>query len=490
MKSLLVLLLGSLPLAILTAHSFLELRSIGEAPSASAQASARASDAAELAAIPSQVQADKPMGDQLVATDLLKSEAIPGLNDLAAGSSFAPLKDSWAAWLNARQLVGRTADTRPAAETANGDQLQEQLRSLQQLKADYDTSRPAGSEAVVSLLNRRIESLQRRLGQAATEREADSALAKARDEFLPARYGRCVSLCDQWLAKYSGLDPAVTAKMRLLRDRAHFLDAYEQMRAQFRTADSLASQQGIVANFLARHSDRPSPTPKERQLIQQCRGALAQLQSRLQGHALNRQAADAVRALVAKPPPGIAERFQAAAQLCKEYPTEAVAQSLRDAARAWLAELFADKQLADQPGLLEAETRQGQVLRGFFRKSTAPDGSLIGYRHFTSYQQYRDPTAQVGTYGKDDLALPGVPVPQQCLSQYRRLRGDLLSQPGRKENWESMAATCERLDARLSDYRKKPGSSSEPLSFQAEARMASEVLAAPLWSSVETLFGP
>lgn len=490
MKSLLVLLLGSLPLAILTAHSFLELRRASEAPAAYDRSFDPASDAAAVKELPSQVKAAKPLADELAGTDLLASESLSGLKNLQTGSSLDALKDSWNAWHNARQLVGRSASVPPPSETAGADQLQEQLRTLGQLKAEYEKARPPGSEAVVSLLDQRIEAIRRHLGRAATEREADSALAKARDEFQPTRYGRCAALCDQWLAQYSGLDPAVTAKMRVLGDRAQFLNAYEQMRAQFRTADSLAGQQATIVNFLAKYSDRASPTPKERQLLEQCRGALAQLQSRLQANAISRQAADAIRELVAQPPPGIAERLQAAAQLRAKYPTEAVAQSLRTAARHWIAQLVPEKTLAEQSGLLEAETRQGQILRGFFRKTTGPDGSLIGYQYFANYQQYRDPTAQVGTYSKDDLlAAPGVSVPQQCLGQYRQHRDELLSQPGRRAAWESLAAACEQCDARLVEHRKKAGSSSPPLSFQAEARSARDVLSPPVWSHVEKIFG-
>lgn len=489
MKSLLILLPGCLPLAILTAMSFVELRAIDEASitrsSAGTQTDPTAVESARL-----QLKTDKPVIEGLGRANLLTSETLAGLEDIPADHHLTALKDSWEGWLNSRRLVSRSARI-PAADAATGAGSPPELPQTQEaLLAEYEKKKPEGSEAVRAILARRVESQRRQASQSAAQREADGLLAQARTEFATNRYAACTTLCDQWLAKYSQRDAAVSAKMRLLRERAQFLEAYRQMLTEVRQADSMARQQELVDAFLNRYAGRPSPTPREQAILEQSHGASAKLRARLQAEAVNRRAAESLRSLTEKPPAGLASRLQAAAQLGAEYPTEAVRESLRKQVRVWLAEALADKVIEEPAALLEAETCRGEVLRGFFRKSLAPDGSLLGYQHFTSYQQYRDPTAQVGTYAKADLAAePGVSLPRQCLGRYRQLRDEMLSQPGRKSNWENLLAACEQSDVRLAAYRQKPGASAEAISFQTETRLVREILSAPVWGDMARLFG-
>jgi len=490
MKAILVLLLGCLPLAVLTASSFLELRSTDGLPAARGSVVNPPAETGLTAKIQTQLKAEKPLAEGLGDVDLLSSETLRGLKDLPAESSLSPLKESWPQWVKARQLVDRSMRTRQGARTDGLDQLKESCRRLEELKAEYEKEKPAGGESFLALLDRQIASLKRQIAQATLKIEADALLAQARADFEPKRYGRCASVCEEWLVKYSELDAALTVKVRALRDRARFSDDVEQVLDRLRAADSLARRKAVMEEFLAKYPDRTSRTAKEQEILDQCQAGLAKVNERIRAEQISRDGADAVSRLRQNPPAGFLERVRAAADVRRQYPAEDVNLSLRRSLAKWLAEVLPEKQLEEPAELREAENKQGEIMRGFFREVKKPDGSLLGYQVYSTFEEYVKPRAQVGTYPKEEFVTgPGQSAPRRCAGQYNGLREELLAGPARRAAWEKLAALCEESDAKLSAYRKKPGSSKESLSFAEEARFARQVLSDTNWNNMEVLFG-
>ena len=119
------------------------------------------------------------------------------------------------------------------------------------------------------------------------------------------------------------------------------------------------------------------------------------------------------------------------------------------------------------------------------------DGKVAGYKRYPTYEQFLNPVAEVGTYRAEELlSEPAESTPRQCVRRYNESRARLLEHPGRRGTWEEFAALCEALQHEWQQYRQKPGSSNENLSFEAEGRFARELPAKSGWTDMQTLFAP
>lgn len=489
MKPLLILTAACLPLAVLTAWAFWDLRSVGDAPELRHVAIDLPGNPRPDASASGQLKAAKAMAEGLAEADLWTSQTLAGVGDLPADRGLHALKAAWSQWVQARQLAQRCVMLPRDAQRAAPEDLREACQELEDLKAEIEKARPPGCEGLLALLERRIGRLKGQIAQAALKSEASALFAQARAELRPKRYAQCVSLCDQWLAEYSQLDAVQAAQIRALREQARFWDDAEQMSAQWQSADSTSRRKAMIEGFLARHAGDTSRTAREQAVLERCQSELWKIETRLRAEALRRKAAEGVSRLSESPPARFAHRLQAAVELSRQYPVEEATTTLRQQVRDWLAEAIPEKAIREPPQIQETETRQGVVVRGFFREVTRPDGTLAGYQPYPTYEDYLRPVAQVGTYAQEDLLRPpGPSLLRQCLTRYGALRSSVLAQPGRRRAWEELAAGCEEFEAQLAAYRKKVGSAREPLSFQDEARLARELLDGALWADMEKLF--
>ena len=223
MKSIAILILGCLPLAVLTVWSFVELGSIQS--QLELETRNEGPPTRTLAPSPSSLA---PFVEELAETDLLSGEPPAGLENLPEESSFAPVKDTWPKWTVARQMVGEfleverlTLATAPEpfeqAPLEDLDIAGERLaqfertcelskQKYQELKQDFQNSpsggspAPSGTGPLIALVDGRIAELDRRLDQCRKRLKAAELLAGARAAFQPQQYGECVELCDKPLS--------------------------------------------------------------------------------------------------------------------------------------------------------------------------------------------------------------------------------------------------------------------------------------------------
>jgi hypothetical protein len=475
-------------LGVLTAKAFLELRS----PPADAPGRPPALDPPpEVPAEkdPRTLEAENPLAAGLVEADPLVGETLPGLTALPAESCLKPLKDTWPQWVAARQLVRRSLRVQREVEAVDAARSSEAASKLDALRAEYEKMKPEQAEGMVALLDRQIDAIRQRALRAAQQAKADALLAEARSAYGSGDYAKCVPLCDQWLTEHAALDAVSASRMRVLRERAGFYVEASQMSVRWKEADSPAARKALIEGFLAKYGSSASLSSRQQEILGTCRSRLASLEEEIQTSQINQQAEQAVARLTENPPPKLADRLQAAAEVRQSYPTTEVARRLRRAARAWLVVLLPDKELPEDEELKEVETRQGQILRGYFRE--VHSSATTGYKFYASRQEYIRPTVQVGAYGSEQLlGEPGAPLPRQCVARYRQLRSQVLQSPEQKEGWERLAGTCEKFEELLSAYRGKPGSSREPLSFAPEAAAVRQLVADPVWTHVEKVFRP
>jgi len=516
MKSMVILVLGCLPLGVLTVWSFVEIGAIDEqlgSPCTTRNPEAEAGLAVKVGA---QVSREKPVVAGLADVDLLSGEALPGLDAVTEESSFNAVKDTWPQWTAARRMVAEFLQTERLAAAAAPRQVEQipleqldranrQLEDLkrqyeglkqkyEKLKQDYQNSPARETARFLTLVDLRIADMDRRIDECKKRLEAAALLSDARAAFQPQKYGQCAGLCDKLLSGYSAvLDSSVVEKVSVLRQRAQFWADAERLSSELKEADALARREAILEDFLNKHNDGISRTRAEQRILEQCEEDLRDVTAQIEAQKANQAAQELIRRLNQDLPAAFDDRLRSTAQIVDAYPTETVKMTLRGNARQWLQEFLPEHEIAESPGLKEAETTRHEIVRGFFADVKAPDGTLFGYKRYPTPEALADPAFDVGTYRKEEfLVPPGESTPRRCVRQYNEARNRLLESPSRRAAWVELAALCESLEAELRDYRKKKGASREDpeLSFEREGRFVREFLAGSGWAHVETLFGP
>lgn len=524
MKSILILILGCLPLSVLTVWSFVELSSID----AELERGTWEEDGEVPPAVPNSPPI-APFVEELAEADFFSGEAPAALRQLPDESSFAPMKESWPKWTAARQMVARflqverltrASTARPfdqtpledleAAEELLGasrrahEALKEKYQELRQecqnaVRGAPDPARsPSGALArglgpLVALSDRRLAELDRRIEQCDKRLEAARLLKLAREAFQPEKFRECVEHCDKLLSGYrSVLTPSEAAKVSMLGERARFRDDVERLFSELKRTDALAERGALLRAFLSKHGDRAERTTAEKRVLDACEQNLREVTRQLETAAADRAAKERIEVLQQTPPATFDGRLKNAVRIVESYPTDSVKSTLRQSAGQWLREFLPEKRISEAPEFQEAETVNHQIVRGFFAEAPAPDGSLYGYKRYPTLEALADPGFDVGTYRREEfLAPPGPSVPRRCVTRFNEARDRLLEAPNRRASWVELADLCESLEAELDSYRTKKGSSPEAadLSFREAGRFARKLLDGSGWADLETLFG-
>jgi len=484
MRPLAILFVACLPLAVLTAWSFVEIGSIDDRLGAGDRALSPEVQVDSADALAEQRKQEKPLVDALGEVDLLSGGSLAGLEQVPEGSSLRPVKDSWPPWEAARAMVveflqidrtTRAASGEPIAQIPleDLDTARRKLEALKQTceasKKEYEKLREQhrdspvrGAAQFLALLDDRIAKVDRQIEDCRRRLEAAELLSKARAAFQPSGYGECIRLCDELLSQYASvLAPSVAAKVQILRERAAFWDDTERLFSQLDDT-SLVERKAILERFLGKYGDRASRTEAELRIIDGRAQHLREVKALLEAEAADRAARELIADLERNLPRALDDRLRSTSRIAERYPTDSVKIALRTQARQWLQEFLPEKQLREPP-------------------------------EYPTLQARNDPDFDVGTYRKEEfLRAPGESVPRRCVKQYNQARERLIETPGRRTAWVALADLCQSLESDLGEYRRKQGAAREEpvLSFDEEGRFVRKLLAGSAWAAMETLFGP
>jgi hypothetical protein len=282
-------------------------------------------------------------------------------------------------------------------------------------------------------------------------------------------------LCDDLLSRYAAaLDADTLEKVRLLRRRAAFREEAARLTHAVAAAEKPELRLKSLREFIDRWSrDASAATPSERSVLDAFSGDLRDTEAAIDAARQSRAGLALVDQFRQNPPPSWDQRLESAAKILARHPTDAVRKSLQDDLRRWTAEAIPEKRLDEPEMLQELETRDGQIVRGYFKRVSSGDGSVIGYKRYPTMEQRRDPISEVGTFLKESLrSEPQPSLPRRCAGRYGEARAALCGGPGGADAWTRFAGLCDELEAALRAYRAQPGSSAAPLSFAAEAQTA------------------
>ena len=497
MKPIAILIVGCLPLSILAVRAFVELGSVDHRPELPkpAQVGSETEPLADVA----RIEEDKSLAGKMAEVDLLAGESLVDAAKLADPSILKPVVEVWPEWTSAHALVKESLRTERSIastvlaplEEADLEDLQNAKLQLDELKQKCDDSSVPGCEGLSRHLQRRIAALDREIELRQLRKEAEQLWARASSEFDSEQYGQCMLLCDELQSDYStAIVAGMSQNAASLRRRAEFWNDNHRLVSLLEAASALERRKAILASFLNKYRRSGSFGSQEQTLLDRYNRELDDIQIELDNQLANRTAGQLIDELRNDLPGDFSGRLQSAVRIVGDYPTDTVKATLRDMTILWLEEFLPEKSLEELHGLEEAETARREIVRGFFDPVVTPDGTVFGYKRYPTPQARADPAFDVGTYRKEEfLVEPAASVPGQCITSYNQSRTQLLKDPGRQEAWSRFAATCESLDARLSEYRKKKGASTESISFLREGQFARKFMAGDGLADGEAILG-
>jgi hypothetical protein len=488
MKALLIIALGCIPLAVLTVASFVDLAAGLVAAQATADGSASPQTLLDRAA--ADAQASKPPLAALQKADLLAPVGLPELSDSGSAAAFKDLAAAWPKWTSARAMAleGLAALRDPGADR---EQVRLAIDRLEKIKAAQPTVSLPESAAMVALVDQRITALKGKSTQLSTQADGDKLLQTARDAFAPGKYGQCVETCNTLLAKFgSAFDADKLAKVRLLQRRAQFNDDAEKLADKLPDALTPQEQRALLSPMVERYANAEALSAAQQAYLERLRGQLHGITDKLQAATWGQEGTAQIDHYLGNLPQQLGARLKGAAAIAEKYPAPAIRVRLGEEVRRWLGEFVPEKRLEEPLQLREVRTKQGPLVRGFFKSVPNAAGGVSGYQCYPTQEQLLNPRSAVSTYSKELLAgEPEESLPRRVVNRYNQARVQAVAKAGDRAGWTQLAALCRQLEQELSAYRAQPGSSTEPLSFTAEEQVIGQLLQEPQWSPLQKIVG-
>jgi hypothetical protein len=491
MKAILVLTAACLPLAALTISSFVELAAIEEEVLVQTAGRDLRSIAIRAKGLQEQAQTERHVSDQLSAAEFLAGEPRSAFDWLPDGSSLRLAAGAWTDWIHARELVDGYFQAERLTTSADADQVEKAKSQMATLAREYGDAALPARWHFLKLVDQRTAELEAQLPRLRRLADARQRLDRAWEAFQAQEHDRCVKLCEELTKQYADvLETAELARVKMLCERARFWDDVKLLNRMLEAAASPIRRKTILESFLNRYSSMDGRTTSEQRILDRCTEQLGQVVEAISAEERKHRAEEEIDALTAELPSSFGERLARASRVLDLYSDAHVREQLQKNVVVWLDEFVPAKAIQEPRMLQEAESTRGEIIRGFFREDTGPDGNLIGYKHYRKYEQFVNPTSEVGTYRIDQLrSPPTVSVPRRCMEAYNEARTRLLNQLTQEDAWSEFADLCEKLEAQILEYRKKPGSSREALSFEREAEFARSTSTGPAMQSFQGLFG-
>lgn len=480
------LILGCLPLAILTVASFAglgtsdpNLPAIGEPAPPSRAASALLPSAEEL-------KDDRSLCAAVADRELLSGEPLPDRETEAESHFLQSLDDDWSQWAGTTDLAREVLAVEQSLVGADLTRQESALERIGQILETLRVRELAGKAPLIEILERRRNELRDQIAEQQRRVKAEGLLADARTALSKKDYAKTILICDRLMSDYvSVVDPQTVSA---LRKNAQLWQKWPTLPLASPVTENPTGQQETYESFLADFGNVSGELEQER--IGRVSRRLEEVRAELRRIAWNEAARQPIAALSRYDARPFEEGLPQAAEVASTYPTDSVRTQVQHRVVAWITASLPSKNVDEPEGIQEVETTSGNVLRGFFEPVLDAAGQVIGYKRYSSAEQRRAPTGNVGRYPAADLrGAPTHSLPRQCVEAYHAARDRLLADPGNRNAWSALERTCESAENALLDYRRKPGSLRDTLAFEPQRRFALAVLNSDLRKQIEVVWG-
>ncbi len=494
-KPIAVLVLGCLPLAVLTVAAFAgigdldsKLPSIHEGDLVPASASVSVPSSEDM-------KGDELLCGAVTEREFLAGESLPERTLDAKPIYCDSLAADWRQWSDATDLVhdilaveGSLIDAelaKPKSLDAQLAKLESGLNRFEEIREECRRKDPAGSAGLAGVLERRCGELQEDIAHRRRQDRAEKLCARAEGASDAGKYEESITLFSQVLRDYSDVVDSKAVNEQL--EVAQFWHGEGDLSLDTPVTAQPSEQRDALVRFLSKHEGIREEAVLRR--TQEISRKLELVQVELRRLEMNETALQPISALAKYDDRPFGEGLPAAAQIAEDYPTVWVRSQVQQRVVAWLTRALPVRKLDEAADMEEVETTSGSVLRGFFEPVPDAGGGVIGYKSYPTAAERKSPTRNVGRYPVADLrGVPTRSVPRQCVDAYASARGQLLADAGDLERWRTLRRTCESAESALTDYRRKPGSSRETLTFDGTIQLTKTVLTPSVWSQMQAVW--
>jgi hypothetical protein len=287
MKQIAILILGCLPLAVLTVESFRELAAVREELARPPDSEDTQTIARQCGRTREQAAAENVAAAATLQADLFAGEPVAALQSVEVDSPWKPAADRWLDWTRARALLRDVIEAEQTASRGGMHDLEAAADRFDALRKRFSGVPPRGSLPVLKLAAERTAELGAQIDRQRSKEELGVTLARARAEFQGGHYPLVIALCDKLLAAehLGAITPDVAQKVRILKRRAQFGEDSDRLPGRVRMADSDAAQALILREFVDRYAGKEDLSPSETKELDRLRAQIRSLEGRSEGGA-------------------------------------------------------------------------------------------------------------------------------------------------------------------------------------------------------------
>lgn len=493
MKALAVLLLSWIPLAMVAAETFFPTEG---PPQASKRALATEFPQAADAAVRGKMRAEveKNVARKLLQTDWFAAEPIAELDRLPEGSVWRagaahPLPENWFQWGAVRHWIDEYLVAEQAPSPTNPAAIRQSIRVFESLRRKAIALQVVGAAPMSSLIDLKVNALAARIRTSEQDARAQKELVQIEGHFHKGEFDACAALCQGWLKDYPGTVQAdLVTRVKRLQRQSEFSVARKNLEGSLPLANQPEAKATLLETFARKFSGWEDLSDEQKKYRADKTAEATQLRQDIGSRTAKERAKEEVDHLRSDVPGDFNALMTRAEVIARKYPEPSVRAMIQEEMSRWLVRSLPLKYTADGARLEEAIMKDGRVLRGYFQAVNLPQGT--GYKRYDTLDASLRPTGDQGVLGPGEFSQPPArSLPVDSVQQYERARQTILAAPWRKSVWEEFAKTCQALQKRWADYRRRPGASSESISFQNEEQFSQDVLANADWDQLGSFWG-
>ncbi len=454
MKSLFFVVLGAIPLALLTISALGAMLMVRQwKPDITAENFSKI-----ITIINTTEDAMRPLGDapDKLATDSLLSSPVPQImrgmpSDTPLWGNTADLSRTWG------DLFFRTSRFMESQRKLESNKVADLINLQGDIRSFLGTLSPE-SEAENNVV-KQLSALQRdvdaKIERLQKEEEAAQVLADARNAFDAKKWQVCARFCKQLQDEYGTYTAtSVKAQISMMLNRCAF-NLSEEGIELILDSDNVDNQKNKLASLLNRVKDPNELNDSQRRKYLQWKQQYDDLNGTTGENNTNNGTIemDARTRTILKPyydaPRSFAGKVQAAADIIAHNNDPAVGTALRGEIMQLINKGIPEKQCPESTFMRQAKLKDGTILKGFFKTVKNDAGEPIGFKYFDSLDKINDDSANSMMYKREDFSITPSPTPMRTIvAMYNRERSKLMKNINDPQAWSKFIAGCNQLETR------------------------------------------
>lgn len=449
MKSLFFIVLGAIPLALLTAFALLDMTLVRPwKPDVKSDYFEKTVEVVERTA--RELKTLDGASDVLAKESLLSSPVPQIMRGMSAENTvWGEMPDFSRQWGDVFFNTQRFLESQRQLESKNIDEL----FKLQSAVRSFLATLNSGSETQDNVY-RQISALQRdievKIERLQKEDEATQILTDARNAFDQGKWLVCARFCKQLQDDYdSYTSSAVKANISMMINRCAFYTSEDDIERILKS-DSAASQRDKLGSLLERIKNSDELSDSQKRKYRQWQEQYEEMGGNSDRSADTVEISSSVRSQIQAyydAPKSFAGRVQAAAKILETNDDPAVRAALKSEVIRLIKSGISEKTLNEPPMTFYAKLKDGTELTGGFITVRDDNRQIIGYKYFKDSSRMKDSEGNELMYKAEDFIIsPRSTMAKRLVNAYNAERKRLLENIDSPEAWSRFVAKCNELE--------------------------------------------